>query len=104
MAGAGIIIPEVTPLPGLDKFGPGEGVQDVLWRNLALIIVFLSALSQIGAGRFVGVGGQPAGENSPFGSAVVLARYFDVVIGYGSIEKIPVKLFAGRSGSDEGRG
>ena len=59
LGGGSIIVSEVTPLPGLDKFGPGERVEDVLGWRLSLVIVFLGALSQIGAGRLGGVGGRP---------------------------------------------
>jgi len=40
-----VIIAEVTSFPGLDEICPGEGIEDILRRGLALVIVLLSALS-----------------------------------------------------------
>jgi len=54
----GLIIPEITPFPGLDKIGPGERVEDILGWGLSLVIILLSALAQISGGGLIGTGGQ----------------------------------------------
>src|ERR1700761_8393652 len=95
-----VIVPEIPSLPGLDKVGPGYGIEDIHRRSLSLIVVALGALAQIGTGRFTRALGKGSGQYSPFGGIVVLPGYFYIVIGHGRIDKIPLELFPRRSRPD----
>src|SRR5436305_1249358 len=89
-----VVVPEITSFPGLDKVGPGEGVEDILWWGLPLVGVSGGALSQIGGGCFAGVGREAPGQNPSFGGIGILAGYFYVVVGDPGVDKVAFELFA----------
>jgi len=99
-----IVVPEIAPFPGLDKVGPGDGIEDILWGRLTLIIVPGGILAEVGAGRLACAGRESAGQNASLCRIGVLARYFYVVIRNGSVHKIPLELLPGRSWFDDGGG
>jgi len=99
-----IVVPEITPFPGLDKVGPGDGVEDILWGRLTLIIIPGGILAEVGAGRLACAGWEGPGQNASLRRGGILPGYFYIVIRHRGVHKIPLELLPGRSRFDNGGG
>src|ERR1700722_10778261 len=75
-----VVVPEITPFPGLDKIRPGDRVEDILGRGLSLVVIFGCALLQGIGGCLACIGRQASGKDLSLGGAVVLAGDFYIVI------------------------
>src|SRR6185437_12777909 len=98
-----VVIPEIPSFPGLDEISPRHRVEDIHRRSLSLVVIFLRALSQIRSCRFPRIGGKAPGQYSTFSGIVVLPGYFNIIIRYGRVDKIPLELLTRRSRPDHRR-
>jgi hypothetical protein len=97
-----VIILEIATLPGLNKFRPGKWVKNILRRNLIVIGIFNSILLQVVTRCLACISGHTLGQDSSFCRTVVLPGNLNLVVRYFGIHKIPLELFTGRPGPDDG--
>jgi len=97
-----VIVLEIAPFPGLDKFCPCHGVEDILRRILTGVGIFGRILFQVITRGLPRIRGHSLCQDPSFDGTVILTRNLNLVVRHFGIYKIPFKLFLGRSGPDNG--